>query len=666
MRIRPRTVARWSARAVSVLPVRQLAVGSALILCAAWSAPAAAEGTAGRSGRAPAAAAVAGGATAVSTAVPFTSEDWVMANARVLEHAGREALMGFAYLKDVAFTNGVIEADVYAEEGVRSYPGVVFRVQSQGDYEEVYLRPHRSPFYPDAIQYCPVINGIAGWQLYHGEGFTSLCDIPTEEWVHLKVEVSGTQARVFLGEDGKAALEVHDLKHGLSHGTIGLRGQADRTAYFSNFSYRVEDGIAFDAPPIADRRPGMITDWEISKPYRLSEIDPEILPSEEELGDAQWGSAESEPSGLVDVARYHGRTGREPDCVYARATITSEADGRRKYALGYSDDVHVFLNGEPLFHGMSAYRQRDPSFLGVIGLNDAVYLPLKRGDNELVLLVAESFGGWGLMCGEAGATFTDPDLAEAWSTDRVFLIPETVVYDPARDALYVSNYDMYGRSPAGQFVSKVTLDGRIVDLEWAKGLYNPIGMALGPNRLYVVERRSLVEIDPETGEVLGRHQNAEAVFMNDLAVADDGAVYLSDSGGNAIFRFADGEFEKWLVDEEIGRPNGMDARGSSLAVANNGDTKVKLVDLETKAVSTLVDLGPGTIDGIESTEDGSFYVSQWEGKLFRVSPSGAVTKLLDTTMADVNCANFAYAQDEGMILIPTFMDNRIKAYRVVQ
>lgn len=631
----------------------QLAVVSVIALVAAGSATGEDASAAGGSGN--------GGG-----AVAFTSEDWVKANAQVLEYAGREALMGFAYLRDVAFTNGVIEVDIYAEKGVRSYPGVVFRVQSQGDYEEVYLRPHRSPFYPDAIQYCPVINGIAGWQLYQGEGFTSLCDIPTGEWVHVKVEVSGRQARAFVGDSDKATLEIHDLKHGLSEGTIGLMGPADRTSYFSNFSYRVDDGIAFDPPPIPDVRPGMITEWEVSKPYRLGEIDTEIPLSEQELGDPGWRRVESEPSGLVDVARYSGRTGREPDCVYARATLASDADGLRKYTFGYSDEIHLFLNGVPVFQGMSAYRQRDPSFLGAIGLNDAVYLPLKKGDNELTLLVAESFGGWGFMCGEAGAIFQSEDLAEAWSTDQVFLMPETVLYDRERRVLYVSNYDAYGTAPEGQYLSKVSLDGEVADLEWAKVMYNPVGMALGPDRLYVVERRSLVEIDPDTGEVLARHQNPEAVFLNDLAVGGDGAVYISDSGGNAIFRFADGRFEKWLADAEIERPNGMDVRGGALAVGNNGDTKVKIIDLETKAITTLVDMGPGTIDGIESDDDGSFYVSQWEGKLYRVTPSGRATKLLDTTMADINCANFAYASDKRMILIPTFMDNRIKAYHIVR
>jgi hypothetical protein len=30
--------------------------------------------------------------------------------------------------------------------------------------------------------------------------------------------------------------------------------------------------------------------------------------------------------------------------------------------------------------------------------NDAVYLQLKEGDNELMLAVTEFFGGWGFIC----------------------------------------------------------------------------------------------------------------------------------------------------------------------------------------------------------------------------------------------------------------------------
>jgi hypothetical protein len=49
--------------------------------------------------------------------------------------------------------------------------------------------------------------------------------------------------------------------------------------------------------------------------------------------------------------------------------------------------------------GSSAQTFRDPGFLGIVNPeNDAVYLPLRRGSNELVLAVSELGGEWGFIC----------------------------------------------------------------------------------------------------------------------------------------------------------------------------------------------------------------------------------------------------------------------------
>ena len=54
---------------------------------------------------------------------------------------------------------------------------------------------------------------------------------------------------------------------------------------------------------------------------------------------------------------------------------------------------------ELLYRGRSAQRFRDPGFLGIVNPeNDAVYLPLKNGRNELMLAVSELTGGWGFIC----------------------------------------------------------------------------------------------------------------------------------------------------------------------------------------------------------------------------------------------------------------------------
>jgi hypothetical protein len=57
----------------------------------------------------------------------------------------------------------------------------------------------------------------------------------------------------------------------------------------------------------------------------------------------------------------------------------------------------VYLNGQPIFAGRDDYRSRDYRFLGSIGYWDTLFLPLVEGNNELIVAVSESFGGWGLM-----------------------------------------------------------------------------------------------------------------------------------------------------------------------------------------------------------------------------------------------------------------------------
>jgi hypothetical protein len=53
--------------------------------------------------------------------------------------------------------------------------------------------------------------------------------------------------------------------------------------------------------------------------------------------------------------------------------------------------------------GADDYRSRDYRFLGTIGYFDELYLPLKKGENELIFAVSEDFGGWGIK-----ALFEDP------------------------------------------------------------------------------------------------------------------------------------------------------------------------------------------------------------------------------------------------------------------
>ena len=350
--------------------------------------------------------------------VDFTDTRWTITgpvNQRV-EYLGRNSLRltGNANLPDVAFEDGVIEVDL-AVTGARGFVGMIFRAQSATNSENFYLRPHKTGL-PDATQYTPNVNGSALWQLFSGPGFTSAVEIPPNRWVPLRIVVSGLEARVYFNNSPAPVLTIAELKHGYSRGFLGIYASGSG-AHFSNFRYTPAPASATrPAPRPAAFAPGTIARWELSEAFPVAQRDPERLPSAAEMRAMSWQAVRAETPGMVVIDRYRPNTDgavlpaepttaqrleylRGGQVVYARATIRSDRDQTVRMSFGYSDNAAVFLNSQPLFAGRSAFRFRDPGFLGIMDVeNDTVFLPLRRGDNELVLAVAERMGGWGFSC----------------------------------------------------------------------------------------------------------------------------------------------------------------------------------------------------------------------------------------------------------------------------
>jgi len=161
--------------------------------------------------------------------------------------------------------------------------------------------------------------------------------------------------------------------------------------------------------------PNTLTKRSISPAYDALARNLERPLSQAESNAIHWQDVEPEPPGFVVLYRYReaphpmvtfqGNFSKrlEPQpgmkVLYARTKIGSDRDQVKKLEIGYSDDVSVFLNGQILYRGRSAQGFRDPGFLGIVNPeNDAVYLPLKKGNNELMLAVSELGGGWGFIC----------------------------------------------------------------------------------------------------------------------------------------------------------------------------------------------------------------------------------------------------------------------------
>jgi hypothetical protein len=352
-----------------------------------------------------------------STIVSFNSDRWVCSGKNPVkkQHLGRDSLYlandTYCYVKDAVFEDGTIEVDMAAPT-TRSFMGIDFRFESPDDHESVYLRPHKSGL-DDATQYMPVLNGGSTWQIFSGEGFTAPIDIPKEQWFHVKLEVSGSTGKLFVNNSEKPALIINDLKRGRSKGAVGLWAGITG-GHFANFSYTSKNATEASNPiKAAAIDPRIIANWELSDAFSATDVNPDVLPGG--MKTMKWQKVSVESPGMIVINRYRRSSDvlppyvfdaskrleniKEKKVVFAKTIIHSDYPQIKKLSFGYSDEVTVHLNRQPLFTGKSAFRFRDPGFLGIMDVeDDAVFLPLKKGPNELVLAVSEFFGGWGLIC----------------------------------------------------------------------------------------------------------------------------------------------------------------------------------------------------------------------------------------------------------------------------
>ena len=146
------------------------------------------------------------------------------------------------------------------------------------------------------MQYTPVLNTGLNWQIYNGPGFTGAVDIPRDAWFHLRLEVAGAQAKLYVKDMEKPALVMDDLKSGVQKGQVALAVLTGAT-YFSNFEIRTTPDAPWERhlPPMP---PGTLTRWSLSPAYDALARDLERpLPRVRERRDA-WQDVEAEPPGL--------------------------------------------------------------------------------------------------------------------------------------------------------------------------------------------------------------------------------------------------------------------------------------------------------------------------------------------------------------------------------
>ncbi len=267
---------------------------------------------------------------------------------------------------------------------------------------------------------------------------------------------------------------------------------------------------------------------------------------------------------------------------------------------------------------------------------------------------------------ETTAIDTGPNyrLELVWASDSLLKTPESVLFDRERDVLYISNVNQNPWEKDGNgFISKMDLSGNIIELEWVGGLSGPKGMGVYSSTLYVTDIDEVVEVDIGSGLITRRTVVEGKPDLNDITVGDDGTVYVSGSSSNTIYALKDGVIEEFQKGGEE-RYNGLFWEKDRLLLLTSGSSEFKAIDWKTKEV-TILSKNMGAGDGIAPVGDGGYLTSSWNGTLFYVSSSGEVTKLLDTEARGENTADIDYSMEDNRLFVPTFFDNRVKAFKLV-
>ena len=154
-----------------------------------------------------------------------------------------------AVIRQSAFQDGILETDLTGDTApdapaeLRGFVGIAFRTASDlSHYECLYLRPKNGRS-NDQLQRNHAVQYISfpgfSWQKLRSQApgqYESYVDLEPGRWTHLKIEVKGSMARLYVDHAEQPTLIVNDLKQSPSTGAVGLWIGPGTIAHFANLS----------------------------------------------------------------------------------------------------------------------------------------------------------------------------------------------------------------------------------------------------------------------------------------------------------------------------------------------------------------------------------------------------------------------------------------------
>ncbi|MFB6318099.1 hypothetical protein [Saccharicrinis sp. FJH54] len=256
-------------------------------------------------------------------------------------------------------------------------------------------------------------------------------------------------------------------------------------------------------------------------------------------------------------------------------------------------------------------------------------------------------------------------LEKIWETDSLLTTSESALYNPSEDVIYVSCINGDPRTKDGDgFIAKVSTDGKIIDRYWITGLDAPKGLGLFNNTLYTADIENIVSIDIAADSVKQRLPVFNAGMLNDITVAKNGRIYVSDTDSDMVYTMLNDNVNIFL-NKDISGPNGLLDQGDHLLVLSMSKGELYSVDFDSMTETKLLDGLPGA-DGIIKVADQTYMASNWNGELTLITPDIKKHSLLNTMDQKINSADIGFITDKNIVLVPTFGHNTLAAYRLIK
>lgn len=240
--------------------------------------------------------------------------------------------------------------------------------------------------------------------------------------------------------------------------------------------------------------------------------------------------------------------------------------------------------------------------------------------------------------------------------------PESVLYheDSKGNFLLVSEIDGDPAVADGNGgIAKISIEGKMIDQDWVRGLNAPKGLAVHDNQLYVADISEIVVIDIKSGKIKQKIAVAGATFLNDVVVDYRGVIYVSDTRSSKVYRITDKKVDIFL--DDIEGANGLEIIGSNLVIG--AGPSLWLANKQ-QSLFKMAEGFESNVDGIKMVSLGEFVVSCWEGLLYYVNADGSIEKILDARREKINMADLGFNNETRTLYVANFLKNSVTAYQL--